>query len=137
MDQNRDHDRSLRDHLLYLLKGGGAHADFEAAVAGLPPALRGAKPPGVPHSPWQLLEHLRLAQWDILEFSRDPGHVSPKWPEGYWPQAEAPADDEAWDASLVGRRGAIVSQEVVSQEADSAEQFISVLLSYRVPPARP
>jgi hypothetical protein len=99
-----DHDRSLRDHLLYLLGGGGAHADFEATVAGLPAELRGRKPPGAPHSPWQLLEHLRLAQWDILEFSRDAGHVSPPWPEGYWPASEAPPDDGAWDESVAAFR---------------------------------
>ena len=95
-----DQDRSLRDHLLYLLGGGGAHADFEATVAGLPAELRGAKPPGAPHSPWQLLEHLRLAQWDILEFSRSETHVSPPWPEGYWPETPAPPDDGSWDRSV-------------------------------------
>lgn len=99
-----DHDRSLRDHLLYLLGGGGAHADFEATVAGLPAELRGTKPPGAPHSPWQLLEHLRLAQWDILEFSRDAQHVSPPWPEGYWPESEAPPDDGAWARSVAAFR---------------------------------
>ena len=66
---------SLREHLLYLLRGGGAHPNFEKAIAGLPPTLRGAKPPGQPHTPWRLLEHLRLAQWDILEFSRNAAHV--------------------------------------------------------------
>ena len=84
-----DQTRSLREHLLYLLRGGGAHLDFEKAIAGLPPELRGAKPDGVPHTPWRLLEHLRLAQWDILEFSRNPRHVSLPFPEGYWPRGEA------------------------------------------------
>jgi hypothetical protein len=91
---------ALREHLLYLLRGGGAHLDFEKAIAGLPPELRGKKPAGVPHSPWRLLEHLRIAQWDILEFSRNPRHVSPAFPDGYWPQGDAPPDPGAWDRSL-------------------------------------
>ena len=80
-----DHTAALREHLLYLLRGGGAHLNFDQAIAGLPPELRGARPPGVPHTPWRLLEHLRIAQWDILEFSRNPRHVSPPFPDGYWP----------------------------------------------------
>lgn len=93
-------DRQLREHLLYLLKGRGAHLDFEHAVAGLPEELRGAKPHGVPHSPWRLIEHMRIAQWDILEFSRNPRHVSPSFPDGYWPQGDAPPHKEAWDEIL-------------------------------------
>ncbi|MFL5244908.1 MAG: DinB family protein [Gemmataceae bacterium] len=95
-------DRALREHVINLLKGGSAHVDFEAAVAGLPADLRGAKPPGVPHSPWRLLEHLRIAQWDILEFSRNPKHTSPHFPEGYWPKADAPATAKDWDRSVAG-----------------------------------
>jgi uncharacterized damage-inducible protein DinB len=95
---------SLREHVLYLLKGGGAHLDFEKAIAGLPTALRGAKPPGVPHTPWRLLEHLRTVQRDILEFTRNPQHVSPPWPEGYWPTGDAPPDDAAWDRSVAAFR---------------------------------
>ena len=95
---------SLREHLLYLLKGGGAHLNFDKAIADLPAELRGAKPPGVPHTPWRLLEHLRIAQRDILEFTRDPRHVSPPWPEGYWPAGDAPPDDEAWDRSAAAFR---------------------------------
>lgn len=95
-----DKDRILRDHLLELLRGRSAHLDFEKALGGLPPDLRGAKAAGLPHTVWQLLEHLRIAQWDILEFSRSPDHVSPKWPEGYWPETEAPPDAAAWDSSL-------------------------------------
>lgn len=95
-----DTNQALREHLLYLLKGGGAHLDFEAAVADLPIPLRGAKPHNIPHTPWRLLEHLRIAQWDILEFSRNPRHVSPSFPEGYWPEIDAPTDEEAWDKSV-------------------------------------
>src|SRR5262245_45823131 len=87
---------ALREHLLYLLRGGGAHLGFEKAVAGLPPELRGAKPAGQPHTPWRLLEHLRIAQWDILEFTRDARHESPDWPAGYWPEGDAPPDADAW-----------------------------------------
>jgi uncharacterized damage-inducible protein DinB len=97
-------DKALREHLLYLLRGGGAHLNFDAAVADLPPELRGARPPGVPHTPWRLLEHLRIAQWDILEFSRNPKHVSPKFPEGYWPDGDAPPDAAAWDRSVAAFR---------------------------------
>ena len=96
----KDHEQSLRKHLVELLGGGGAHAKFEDAIKGLPPKLRGAKPTNFPHSPWMLLEHLRLAQWDILEFSRNAKHASPKWPEGYWPKKEAPPTAAAWNKSI-------------------------------------
>lgn len=93
-------DAALREHVMNLLKGGHAHATFEQAVKGLPVELRGKVPKGVEHSPWQLLEHLRIAQRDILEFSRDAKHESPPWPEGYWPKEKAPADEKAWDKSV-------------------------------------
>lgn len=92
-------DRSLRDHLLELLRGGSAHLDLDKAIGGLAPDLRGKKAPGLPHTVWQLLEHLRITQWDILEFSRHKDHVSPDWPAEYWPETEAPPDDAAWDGS--------------------------------------
>src|SRR3974390_1494505 len=90
----------LRENLLYLLQGGGAHLNFDKAIAGLPAALRGARPPGVPHTPWRLVEHMRIAQWDILEFSRNPKHVSPPFPDGYWPQGDAPPDSGSGDGSV-------------------------------------
>ena len=93
-------DAALREHLVKLLTLAQAHATFDQAVKGLPAELRGKAPQGAEHTPWQLLEHLRIAQWDILEFSRDPKHESPKWPEGYWPQEKAPADEKAWDRSV-------------------------------------
>src|ERR1035438_5459511 len=95
-----DHTRSLRAEVDRLLSGHGAHAAFDAAVAGFPPELRGAKPGGAAHSPWQVLEHLRIAQWDMLEFSRNPRHESPEFPVGYWPSTQAPPDAEAWDKSV-------------------------------------
>jgi hypothetical protein len=113
-----DPNKALRDHLLYLLGGGGAHLDFEKAISGLPPKLRGAKPKGAPHSPWQLLEHLRIAQWDILEFSRNPKHVSPDWPAGYWPATEAPADQKAWEKSVKSFRADLEAmKELVANPA--------------------
>jgi hypothetical protein len=99
-----DQTAALREHLLYLLRGGGAHLDFDKAIAGLPPELRGAKLPGQPHTPWRLLEHLRIAQWDILEFSRNAKHASPPWPAGYWHSGDAPPDAAAWDRSVAGFR---------------------------------
>jgi hypothetical protein len=92
--------QALGRHLVEVLDGGHAHATFDAAVADLPPKLRGARPEGVPHTPWRLLEHLRIAQWDILEFSRNPKHVSPEWPGGYWPKEDAPPDAKSWEASV-------------------------------------
>ena len=94
------HDKSLREHLLYLLRDGGAHASFDDAIGDWPLQLAGVKVANFPHTAWMLLEHLRLAQWDILEFSRNPKHVSPAFPDGYWPTAEAPASEEEWKASI-------------------------------------
>ena len=94
-------DKPLREHLLYLLRDGGAHASFDAAVGDWPVQLAGVRVANFPHTAWMLLEHLRLAQWDILEFSRNPKYVSPKWPEGYWPASEAPPSEKEWKASMV------------------------------------
>ncbi len=96
MDSNRE----LRRHLVDLLQSCGAHLNFDNAVADLPAKLRGKKPPGIPHSPWRLIEHLRIAQRDILEFCRNPRHVSPTFPDGYWPESDAPPSSEAWDATI-------------------------------------
>jgi hypothetical protein len=93
-------DASLRQHLLDLLTGSNAHADLEAAIKNLPEALRGERPEGAEHSPWELLEHLRIAQWDILDFSRNPQYKERPWPSGYWPATPAPPDDKAWDKSV-------------------------------------
>ncbi len=93
-------DKSLRDHLLYLLKGGGAHISFADAMGDWTLQLAGVKVANFPHTAWMLLEHMRLAQWDILDFSRNSKHVSPAWPEGYWPKSAAPLDEKAWTASM-------------------------------------
>ncbi len=110
-------DKSLRDHLLHLLDGGHAHLRFDDAVKDFPPALRGKRPEGGPHSAWELLEHLRLAQWDILEFARDPKHVSPSFPDGYWPSG-APPTPSSWDESIAAFRADLRGfAELVSNES--------------------
>jgi hypothetical protein len=90
---------ALRREVLFLLGDGRAHVSFDKAVAGFPEALRGKKPARAPYTPWQVLEHMRIAQWDILEYIRDPEHVSPAWPDGYWPE-ERPATGSAWAKSV-------------------------------------
>jgi uncharacterized damage-inducible protein DinB len=94
---NPHHD-PLRRHLLELLGGGSAHIGFDDAVAGLDPADYGKKLPNVPHSAWDLLEHMRIAQADILAFTRDARHKSPAWPDGYWPTQ--PATQQRWAKSV-------------------------------------
>ncbi len=94
------HGKQLREHIIYLLNGGGAHARFDDSVKDLPEELRGIRPEGLPHTAWMLLEHLRLAQWDILEFSRNSKYKSPEWPKGYWPKTEAPPSAAAWNNSI-------------------------------------
>lgn len=93
-------DRILREHLAKLLAGKQAHVDFDTAVSDLPFELQGRKPKGASHTPWEILEHLRIAQWDILEFSRNPKHVSPNFPAGYWPEEAAPPESVSWERSV-------------------------------------
>ena len=93
-------DRALRQHVVKLLRGGDAHADFEKVVKDFPAALRGERPEGVEHSPWEVLEHLRIAQWDILDFSQNADYKERKWPDDYWPKTQAPPDEKAWDKSV-------------------------------------
>jgi hypothetical protein len=113
-----EHTKELREHLLYLLRGGGAHLNFDKAIAGLPAELRGARVAGQPHTPWRLLEHLRLAQGDILAFSRNPRHVSPPFPEGYWPAGDGPPDADAWERSVAGfRADSKAMQDLVADPA--------------------
>jgi hypothetical protein len=117
-------DADLRAQLAKLLQGRGAHVPFEQAVAGVPEDVTGVIPPAAETSLWQQLEHLRIAQWDILEFSRDPAHVSPQWPEGYWPTAAAPAEG-AWQESIdrvLADRAAMVAL-VSDPEADLHTPF--------------
>ena len=95
-----DNDRTLRRHLVEMLTGENAHVSFDSAIENVPKDARGKVPDGAEHSLWELLEHLRIAQWDILEFSRNAKHVSPKWPDGYWPESPAPHNEQAWDKSV-------------------------------------
>jgi hypothetical protein len=111
-------DKSLREHVLNLLKGEGAHADFEAAVKDLPASLRGKRPKGAEHSAWEVLEHLRIAQWDILEFTRNAKHMSPEFPCGYWPSAQASPDEKAWEKSVDAFRSDLRAMgELVANES--------------------
>jgi hypothetical protein len=93
-------EEAVRNHLEYLLKGGGAHMGFDQVVANLPARLQSQKPPGLPYTPWRLLEHLRIAQRDILDFCRNPHYVELPFPEGYWPAGDGPQPGESWDRSI-------------------------------------
>ena len=116
----------LRKHLINLLRMEGAHLSFDEAVKGFPVKLRGAKPKGAPHTPWQLLEHLRIAQWDILDFSRNPAYQEMKWPDNYWPKTETPPDAAAWDHSVEQFRRDLKAMEELVSDA-------SVELTARIP----
>ena len=108
-------DQSLREDLRKLLVGRQVHVQSEETLTGLPFDLQGARPAGAEHTPWQVLEHLRIAQWDILEFCRDPGHVSPSVPKGHWPETSTPPHESAWRESYASfkrdllERGDLVS----------------------------
>src|SRR5258708_35602599 len=114
---------ALRNDVLVLLEGKSAHADFDSAVSGFPVKRAGEKPRGAEHTAWQLLEHMRIAQRDILEFTRNPKHISPKWPEGYWPEAEAPAVKTAWSKSVRAFRADL--RAMMSLVADPAADLLS------------
>jgi hypothetical protein len=109
-------DRSLREHLLYLLRGGGAHIKFDEALQDFPAELVNARAAGVPYTPWQLLEHMRIALWDILEFSRSPAHASPVWPEGYWPDRMKEAGEDDWRQSVEGFRADLRAVEALVED---------------------
>src|SRR5437588_574461 len=94
-------DAALREEVRWLLKGGHAHVGFKKAFSEMPKALRGKKPRGLPYTPWQQVEHMRICQWDILEYIRNPKYASLKWPEDYWP-APSPPTEGAWDKSVRG-----------------------------------
>lgn len=92
-----ENDKITRKHITDLLTKGNAHATLDDALKDLPADLRGVVPDGLPYSIWQLTEHIRIAQWDILEFTKDQKHRSPKWPDEYWPKEAEPANDAAWE----------------------------------------
>jgi len=99
MSQNKQDD-SLRKHVLSLLRGGGAHQSFDEFVNSFPADLCNRQIEGLPYTPWQVLEHMRRAQWDILEFSRDAGHVSPEFPKGYWPKPDDLGTTVLWQKTI-------------------------------------
>jgi DinB superfamily len=118
-------ERQLRTQLANVLDWDHAHVRFDDAVRDLPAALRGVRPPGGPHSAWELLEHLRITLWDILEFSRDAAHVSPEFPSGYWPASAEPPGDAAWDESADAYRRHL--SELAALAADeSADLFARI-----------
>ena len=104
-------DNALRDHVRYVLRGEGAHVAFDDFTAGFPIELCGQSVEGLPYTAWQVLEHMRIAQWDILEFSRDAKHVSPKWPEGYWPPKQQVGTPELWQESVEKFRSELKQME--------------------------
>ena len=111
-----DADQVLRNQVLQLLKGGNAHLTFEQAVADFPPEHFNTRPPNVSYSFWHLLEHIRIAQWDILEFVRNPKHISPEWPTGYWPASDAITDAKQWAETLRLFREGMIALEAMVQE---------------------
>jgi DinB superfamily len=106
-----EQDQLLRDHLLSLLRGGGAHLSFDDFIADFPAELCSRKIDGLPYTPWQVLEHMRIAQWDILEFSRNPDHVSPKFPKGYWPKVDDLGSPKLWQQTVEKFRGDLKQME--------------------------
>jgi hypothetical protein len=109
-----DEHEILISELVKLLNGGSAHAGLDDALRGLPARLRGVKPDNLPYSIWQMVEHIRIAQWDMVKFSKDEKHRSPKWPDEYWVKDTAPKDDAAWAQSI-------------KQINDDREEFINLL----------
>jgi uncharacterized damage-inducible protein DinB len=93
-------DQPLREHVARLLAWEEAHVSFDTAVKDLEPRLRGARPPGLPYSPWQLVEHLRITQHDILDFCRNPAYEELSWPDAYWPSSAEPPSEAAWTTSI-------------------------------------
>lgn len=119
-------DSPLKKHILTLLSLEGAHIGFDEAVRGLAPGLRGKKLKGAPHTAWQLLEHMRIAQWDILEFSRNANHVSPKWPEGYWPDSDAPPSEAAWKKSIASFRSDLEEMKELVSSTDEEKLYVPI-----------
>jgi len=103
---------ALRKQLLNLLRAKNAHQPLESIVANFPSTSFNSKFSSIPYSPWELLEHMRIAQWDILEFVRDPDHVSPEWPDGYWPPQGEAADEKRWSRTL-----ALFNQDLAALES--------------------
>ena len=109
-------DQVLRDQLVAFLRGRQAHLTYDQAVADFPMDQINQRPPNVPYTPWHLLEHLRITQWDILEFIRNPDHVSPPWPVGYWPAQSQVTDEAGWQKTIQAFKADLVALEQLVQE---------------------
>lgn len=118
MSQNKEDD-SIRKHVLYLLRGGGAHMSFDDFINSFPADLCNREIEGLPYTPWQILEHMRLAQWDILEFSRDPDHVSPEFPKGYWPKPDDTGNPALWQKTVDDFRKDLQQMEALVEDSST------------------
>ena len=118
MTQNQSDD-SVRKHVLYLLRGGGAHVSFDDFVNSFPADLCNRQIEGLPYTAWQVLEHTRIAQWDILEFSRDPNHVSPEFPKGYWPKPDELGTPVLWEKTVDEFRRDLKQMEALVEDAST------------------
>lgn len=115
--------KMLRKQLISTLSGGESHIIFDRVVEDFPPTARGSKPDGAPHSAWELVEHMRIAQRDIIDFSRNPRHQSPEFPGGYWPATEAPPNEAAWNKSVTAFQDDTKEFERLLQTADLLTPF--------------
>ena len=118
MSQNKEDD-SIRKHVLYLLRGGGAHMSFDDFINSFPADLCNREIEGLPYTPWQILEHMRLAQWDILEFSRDPDHLSPEFPKGYWPKPDDLGNPALWQKTVDDFRKDLQQMEALVEDSST------------------
>jgi hypothetical protein len=118
-------DRALRQQLAAVLSWKEAHAGFDAVVAEIPPAARGNRPANVPYSPWQLLEHLRITQHDILDFCVNADYEEMKWPDDYWPARPEPPSESAWDESVRRYRDDRAALERLATD-DSVDLFARI-----------
>jgi hypothetical protein len=109
-------DTAWREQLVQLLRGGHAHATFDDVIRDFPLDRVGVRPAGAPHSAWELVEHMRIAQKDILEFSRSAEYVSPQWPEGYWPKSPAPKRESQWNESVLAFHHDLARFEALIQD---------------------
>jgi hypothetical protein len=114
-----DTDKALREHLLYVLRGGGAHVGFDSVVEDFPIELINRRVENLPYTAWQVVEHMRIAQWDILEFSRRADHVSPPWPKGYWPTDDLVPDAAAWNESISAFRADLKAMEDLVEDSST------------------
>lgn len=109
-------EKALRQQLLHLLRGGNAHMTFDEAVVDFPISAINERPPNVPYTPWHLLEHLRRAQWDILDFIRNSNYQEMQWPDDYWPAPDATADAAAWEQTLTAFRADRTAIEAIADD---------------------